>query len=88
MVCDTIPSFVSHFYRFVCEGAGASTHAAKEEELKPVKESDPLKESAPLVENKSEDGEGTCTKSTDHYCTRRFGRISQLTFHRNPFLMA
>ena len=49
-----------------------------EEELKPVKESDPLKESAQLVENKSEDGEGTCTKSTDHYCTRRFGRISQL----------
>ena len=56
----------------------ALRHAAKEEELKPVKESDPLKESAPLVENKSEDGEGTCTKSMDHYCTRRFGRISQL----------
>jgi hypothetical protein len=39
----------------------ALRHAAKEEELKPVKESDPLKESAPLVENESEDGEGTCT---------------------------
>jgi hypothetical protein len=58
-----------------------------EEELKPVKESDPLKESAPLVENKSEDGEGTCTKSTDHYCTPRFDRISQLTFHRHSFFL-
>ena len=77
MVCDTILYFVSHFHRFVCERALALRHAAKEE-LEPVKESDPLKESAQLVENKSEDGEGTCTKSTDHYCTRRFGRISQL----------